>query len=173
MPLIVVQEDASSSLVLYPKINIMERELSLNLGHFVGAYINFHFLPTLNTDLLASNCVINVSEEDFEEYNNLHMAYTRKYMLSTNIGLGETNEFKSLRAFRNKLARKYLPETLECWVPKIFEGVDVQALKDGIKEYLWDTDLCWYSLRDEDIKIEFLIPDSWKSHVYLKLETKD
>jgi hypothetical protein len=48
--------------------------------------------------------------------------------------------------------RKYLPQTLEC-VFSLIRIDDMNKFKEGIKESLWNCDMCSYNIDEEKIEI--------------------
>ena len=119
-------------------------DLNEQLGRFVGHYIYFNFLPTLNVDLIQSHNVIEVSEEDYVEYLLISKALRNKYKF--NGGDGNTDiEYENYKTFQHHLAKKYLPNILVCDIPKIYV-TDIDLFKTGLRDQLWNTDLCWYKI---------------------------
>lgn len=140
------------------------------LGKLVGQFIFHKYLPTLSIDMLKSPTVITVSDEEKAEVDRLHQLLSDSYEDGTEpptkYGLKKTTEMahKNWIGCINKLAEKYLPEKLHCR----FEGIEVSNLKDfkdGLVDYLWNTDLSWY-MPDDDFWVE-VGKHSWFSEVIL------
>lgn len=142
------------------------------LGTLVGQIIFLKYLPTMNTDMLQSLHVIDVSEEDKAEVDRLHQILTDTYsdgtVPKTKYGMKESTEIahKNWIDYINVLAEKYLPKKLECHFEKIKVG-DFKEFKEGLTDYLWNTDLSWYMPEDDFWKET---PDfSYRSTVILTL----
>lgn len=123
------------------------------LGFYIGEYIYHRYLPTLSTDSLQSRKVITVSKEDEAENKRLEKQWfdsTRKQKFQ-----GKENDNPLWIEYYNHnkmLEKKYLPHLLKCRVPGItVENID--DVKAGIIQSLWDCDLCAYSLKPENINI--------------------
>jgi len=129
----------------------MEKKNSIEyqLEYYVGEYIFDHFLPTISTDIIKSRKVIQVSDEDAAENVKLEEIWENCSKPES----GESDEWKAYRAHKVMLGKKYLPHILKCYVPKIKVN-NINELKEGIINSLWNTDLCAYSLKPENIKIE-------------------
>lgn len=129
--------------------------LESQLGFYVGEQIVDDYLPTLSTGV-RSRQVIEVSEEDVTENNRLQeewyetTSYGRKHDSDGNTGNKEKWE---LYFQHNKmLEKKYLPEILKCYVG-ILNVENIDEFKKGIINSLWNSDICCYSLKSENIKI--------------------
>jgi hypothetical protein len=127
--------------------------LDYQLGYYVGAEIFNRCLPTLSSDSLQSRNVIKISEEDQKENERLDNEWyaTTKY--------GETPDEKAkegkwdlYHAHNKMLEKKYLPNPLVCHMD-ILNIQNLEEFKEGLVEYLWNCDMCSYSLRSEDIEI--------------------
>jgi hypothetical protein len=117
-------------------------DLNYQLGVYVGEVIEFRYLLTLSTDMLKTRNVIEVSPEDAERHRIVDEALNKTYEF--NGGNGDSKkEFEVYKALNNELARKYLPEKLQCRVPHI-SPTDMKQFHEGLKDQLWDTDLSHY-----------------------------
>ena len=123
-------------------------DLNYQLGIYVGQYIFFKYLPTLSTDMLKTRNVIHVNEDELIEHTTIDLELTQSYTVFG--GNGNSDDFfKRYKSFNNKLAEKYLPHELVCACPK-FSLTDIDEFKNGLREMLWDTDLCWYGIATND-----------------------
>jgi len=122
--------------------------LESQLGFYVGEYIYQHFLPTLSTDKLKSRKVVQVSEEDAVENARLETVWAA-CMKSND---SETEEWKAYYNHNKMLELKYLPHVLKCHIPQIYVE-NIEEFKKGLIDSLWNSDLCVYSLKPENIKI--------------------
>lgn len=142
--------------------------LETQLGYYVGEFIVTHTLPTLNIDLIKTRKVIHVSIPEADEYHRRDAAWQKTFNGHTS----EPNkEWEAMRTYRNELAKKYLPETLECFIPRIdfVENFKYTDFKKGLSFSLWDCDCSWYSC-DED-KIEMVEKETpYHTLIKLKLE---
>lgn len=140
----------------------------------IGEFIYYQYLPTLNIDLLKSNHVINVNDEETAEYERLHDIYwstCQKPELKSENHIA----FKTMRTYCRNLERKYLPNTLECGIPVDLSNIkNLNNVKLGIRESLWNCDICTYNI-DIDKIIITKTPEGYyyKTNVTLGLDTKE
>jgi hypothetical protein len=140
------------------------------LGKLVGEIIYHTKLPTLNVDMLKSPTVIFVSEDEKKEVDRLHQllsdAFYDDTKPETKWGVKKSYEIahKNWISEIDKLAKKYLPEKLHCRFDRI-ELTNIKDFKDGLIDYLWDTDLSWY-MPEDDFWVE-VGKHSWFSEVIL------
>jgi hypothetical protein len=121
------------------------------MGQLVGQIILIKYLPTLETDLIQTNKRVKITDEnDLKENQRLDeiifskMGYPhmeKEYSEAHGLWLAHTK----------MLAKKYLPEKLECRVTQI-EITDVDSFKQGLDDYLWDCDVSWYVAKDDFLK---------------------
>jgi hypothetical protein len=124
------------------------------LGYYVGEYIYSRFLPTLSTDLLQTRNVIKVSEEDELENKRLYDEWFKTSRFGSEWNSHENIEKWNLYQQHNKmLEEKYLPHELKCYFGLLHIKKEKQ-FKDGLINSLWNCDMCYYSLKPEDITIE-------------------
>jgi hypothetical protein len=133
-----------------------ESSIEVSLGIYVGQYIIDYYLPTISTDMLLSRKVIEVSEEEKIEYERLHKNWWDKYHDKRCSKKNEAEEeWKEYQDYIKLLHKKYLPETLVCYVPRFDINVEkIDDIKEAIRGSLWNCDLCNYSLERKDILIE-------------------
>ena len=116
------------------------------IGMLLGEIVWRTKMPTLSNDYIQSGVVISVSEEDRmrgEELNNI---------LSANYPNDpKSKEWLDWLAYNLEMAFKYLPHTFEYRTILPIETNDL-VIK-GIRDYLWGSDGCPYSLDLSDIKI--------------------
>jgi hypothetical protein len=140
------------------------------LGKLVGQLIFYTRLPTLNVDMLKSPTIIDVSEDETREVDRLHQLLIDTSeddtKPETKWGVKKSTEtaHKNWIGEINKLAEKYLPEKLHCRFERI-EINNIKEFKDGLADYLWNTDLSWYRVED-DFWLE-VGKSSWFSEVIL------
>ena len=141
-------------------------ELNYQLGWLTGEIIYEKYLPTLSTDMLHSKVVIEVTDKsDLEKHNKFE-----KQMDQT---LNNPDEYSKIHKewleFYKPMARKYLPKILECRSSYFIIPTDIELFKKGLNDYLWDTDLSWYTAKDG-----FLVQDdSYGIHITTILLTRD
>jgi hypothetical protein len=130
----------------------MQHTLESQLGFYVGEYIYFRYLPTLSTDSLQSRKVIKVSDEDTVENQRLESEWIKSTKRDRSSD-GVTEEWKAYLAHNRMLGEKYLPHYLKCHVPQVHIE-NIEEFKKGLINSLWNTDLCAYSLKPENIEIK-------------------
>ena len=140
----------------------MENE-SYDLGQLAGEIIQFKYLPTLEVDMIKTNNVISVSPEELIENKRLHDILECTYTFNGGDGF-DKEPHRNWMDHTNSLASIHLPETIECKITKI-NPTDMSSFKQGLNDYLWDTDLSWYTAVDG-----FFIPNmeyAWCSIIML------
>lgn len=116
--------------------------LNYQLGMYVGNYIVLTGLPTLSTDGLKSNTVIEVSAEETAEWAELEKKCFEKMQTEE-----FSKHFYENRKWYHKLEEKYLPETVELMVPRVVP-TNMEQFTEGIKAVLWDCDLSHYKIEE-------------------------
>jgi hypothetical protein len=126
------------------------------IGQLVGEIILIKYLPTLETDMIHTNKRVRITDVA-ELSENLRLNKLMDDILETRdkdyekkYGEFHTNWL----AHTNMLAKKYLPEKLECRVTQ-FEVTDVDSFKQGLDDYLWDCDVSWYVAKDDFLQPNF------------------
>ena len=133
------------------KFNNMDT-LEYKMGVMVGQHILSNFLPSLNIEGAKYNNGVDVSKEDSDKLDIL----TRKWF---NIKDKNSDEYKSAWKdrldFYHELLVKYLPHKLRCTIPiDLTEIENIIDVKNGIKDCLWDSDICSYDIELDNIIIE-------------------
>ena len=119
------------------------------MGQLVGEIILIKYLPTLETDMIETNNRVKVTDpEEYKENCRLDEILVTK-MSSKDDEYSEAHA--NWLAHTKMLAKKYLPEKLECRVTQI-EITDIDSFKQGLDEYLWDCDVSWYVAKDDFLK---------------------
>jgi hypothetical protein len=131
-------------------------------GYYAGEYIYMNFLPTLSVDGLQSRNVIKVSDEEEAEAKRLQDIWFPPEGFEAS---KDKTTWNNLRAYHEMLEAKYLPAELKCHMPCL-NVVNEAEFKEGLISSLWDTDLCHYSLKPENIRIEH-DEDGYCSYVVL------
>ena len=128
----------------------MKQDPNYYIGQLVGEIILIKYLPTLETDMIKTNTIVKITDED-ELKENIRLNYCMEALLETHDS-GYEEKYKEFHAEWLKhtymLAKKYLPEKLECRVTQI-EITDIDSFKQGIDDYLWDCDVSWYTAKDD------------------------
>lgn len=140
------------------KINNMSEEVNLNyeLGKMVGEFIVLRYLPTLATDSHKSRTVLPVPLEIEREWNKRHDAWLKvawDYSIDKNIREPESSKifYENLEWYKENIEKVYLPEVLECRVPR-FSHTNESDLVKGIKDAIWDCDMSHYDTDGIEIK---------------------
>ena len=151
-------------------VKIDELGLGYFLGEYMGEYIIDKCLPTLSCEEILTRRVIQVTIGEADKLKNLGDIWHSFY--SINQDSKESKEsWSNYRSFAEELTQKYLPQTLKCFLPLIsFKDSDVESIKSGIRDSLWQSDCCSYEIRDiNNIK---LYNDELWTVVELKLRIK-
>lgn len=146
----------------HPPRERVEQSQGFYLGWYIGEFITGHFLPGLSCD---DNTLvqIKISDEEQVEYDKLSQDLTIDRVTRTPEG------WDKYISYRKMLKKKYLPETLKCYVPN-FVSDDMEEVKRGIRESLWDSDVCNYQIsKNEDVEIGEEAGDWCQRLITLKL----
>ena len=118
---------------------IKATSMEYQLGTYVGELIARDQLPTLSTDWIQSQNVIEVTPEESKKVEELEMNWQKSHEAST-----PTNtEWEELITYRQTLEEKYLPEVLECYIQPV-NVEDEEQFKKGVADGIWDSDLSHY-----------------------------
>jgi hypothetical protein len=130
--------------------------LEFQLGYYVGSKVVTHYLPTLSTDSLQSRNIIQVSPEDTAENKRLDSEWydTTNYGKNKdeNFANGNPEKWNLYYQHNKMLEKKYLPDPLVCHL-RLLNVENWDEFKEGLIDYLWECDMCSYSLKAEDINI--------------------
>lgn len=110
-----------------------------NLGYMIGEYILWQYLPTLNIHPCQSCHVIEVSTDEMTEFNRLHDIW---FHLRNKSGERDI-AWEQLKIYEKYLDTKYLPETVECYLPITLSDI-TENIEQGIYQSLWDSDCSCY-----------------------------
>ncbi len=141
--------------------------LNYQLGTYVGEFILSNILPTLETDMIKTNRVIEVDEDDKQKLVILENLYedTREHHYDG----GSSELFRDIVKFRYELLHKYLPKKLECVVPAVYP-TNIVEFKQAIVDTLWGSDLCSYKCTvPDDIELLDTYNGSWSTIINLTL----
>ena len=145
------------------------KHLNYQLGQYVGEYITFKFLPTLSTDTLKTYNEVQVNLEDSVRHREVSEALERTYKWRGGDDNGK-EEFEVFKSLNNELAKKYLPEKLDCLVPKIHLTY-IDAFREGLQDQLWGTDLSHYWPEDDFYQAGHEL--GWADHITLTLKLNE
>jgi len=120
---------------------------SYDLATLAGEIILLKYLPTLETDMLKTNVIVKISATELIEEKRLHDILDNSYSFNGGDGNSEHNH-KIWLSYIKILAEKYLPKKIECVIPCITPK-DLKQFKEGLCDFLWDTDLSWYIPADD------------------------
>lgn len=137
--------------------------LEYQLGYMIGDQIVDRYLITLSNERGTRN-VIEILPEEQAEYDRLHNIWSDAYNIDKN---NSQEEWKSYRDYAHSLQKKYLPPKLECYVGRIESVNDINELKQGIRNALWNSDVCCYDTTIIDIE-EDLVMHFSKVIIYLE-----
>jgi hypothetical protein len=116
-----------------------------HLGTYVGEHIVDRYLPTLSIDVMQSRTVLQVSEEDAAQNKTLEEAWAMDMDTPAN--------WEAYHTHSKELQKKYMPAVLECPLP-LTKFNDEAEFKAGLRNALWECDICSYDISPENIKIE-------------------
>ena len=130
--------------------------LEFQVGIYVGEYVINRNLPTLSTDMIQTLNVIKVSDEDTSEHERLNNEWVARLTeAGFNSGCKFPKEWNAYLTFRKIIQKKYMPELLVCYVPKINVSEEgMEDFKNGFSVALWDCDCCSYYTDNDKVKID-------------------
>ena len=133
-------------------------------GFFVGEDIYNCNLPTISIDNIHTRKLISVTSEEIREFNRLEELWSNKY----HHGKDEANEeWDNVIKFRREMETKYLPPVLRCSY-HLMNIRDMVEFKKGLRDSLWNCDICHYKIEtDDDINI-FDDGDFYFTNIILK-----
>jgi hypothetical protein len=126
------------------------------LGFYVGLEIVNSYLPTLSTDMLQTRNVIQVSGKDMLKNIRLNEEWFETTRNGGNWNgkdeNGDKEKWDLYHQHNKMLERKYLPNPLICRL-SLLNIQNESEFKNGLRDTLWDCDLCSYNIEPENIKI--------------------
>lgn len=147
------------------------KKLNYMLGEQVGQLIVDNFLVSLSTEMVQTRNVIQVPQEEADEYKRLSDAHTQLWREKNMPNHDDecTQLFYVSRKYHHQLEKKYLPETIKATVLRV-APTNLKAFKKGIEDTLWDSDISNYSLAED-----FFIKNcklAWCSYINLVRDEK-
>jgi hypothetical protein len=134
-----------------------------DLGLLAGEIIEIKYLPTLETDMIKTFNVVTVDADELIENKRLERILNETYIF--NGGNGESKkEHKAWIDHVYILGAKHLPEKLKCRITNI-KPKCMTSFKEGLTDYLWNTDLSWYMPGNDFFKSN--IEHAWSSTIIL------
>lgn len=125
-------------------------DLNYDLGLMVGELIVNNHLPTLNTDMVNTNQIINVSDEETKKWVEISEKNFKRWLDNGMKNKDEEylKEFYENLKWYHLLEEKYLPETINVRINKI-KPTNLKDFKKGINDALWDCDFSHYTVNDD------------------------
>lgn len=145
-----------------------------SLGVYLGEYIVDHYLPTLSCSMIRSKNVIQTTWGEAQHLRKLDDAWYNKlneeqrklrkqfpdektWKLDNKAQELVKDKWNESIKYLHILEKKYLPHTLECYNIPVIDFSNEKhnkIIKKGVKDALWDCDMCSYSTKEEDIIFE-------------------
>lgn len=144
-----------------PSVKVIESSLDYQLGMMTSEYVIAVALPTLSTDSLQSNRVIEVSHELATKWKEMKETWFNS--VDSHGGHDTKVFYSNLEWYKRNIEDKYLEDELVVRVPKISPG-DLEGFAKGFEDALWNCDLSHYKygeLKQED-------DISWATKIILK-----
>lgn len=139
--------------------------MEYQLGWYVGEMIVTRYLPTLSVDMLQTRNCIKVSNDEELEAKRLNDVWYANY----DEKVKNDSNWIALRKYHAMLEEKYLPPVLECHIAPL-NVENMGEFKKGVRDSLWDSDLCHYDITDND-SIE-VVGDEGAYFTIIKLKYK-
>lgn len=133
------------------KLKKQNDKLNYQLGTYVGELIVALHLPTLSTDMLQTNKVIQVSEEKAKAWKEMD---DKHHDLWLSKGAPNSDEettklfYENRKWYMKNIEDVYLPNELKIQIPKV-NPTNLEKFKKGLDNALWDCDLSHYDLDPE------------------------
>ena len=143
---------------------------SYDLGRLVGEIIEVKYLPTLEIDMLRTSNIVKVDADELIENTRLSDILDGSYKFNGGLETDSKTKHKEWLNHTYILAKKHLPEKLQCRVTKITPKC-MTSFKDGLYSYLWNTDLSWYMPEDDFFGSNK--EHAWCSTIVLTLQTEN
>jgi len=143
------------------RLPIQRYSKDYQLGFYIGEMIFEKYLPTTDAVMLQTNHVIPLLPEDFIEYKRLEKEWS-DHMWANMGNKKEKNPIikaEGKRLFDIQLnfwrmaAKKILLPEIKCDILPLPRHLNVTKFKEGLSYFLWDCDMCSYSIEHEDIII--------------------
>jgi len=137
------------------------------LGYYIGEYIFYHFLPTIEIDSIHTRKLIKMDPAEKEVFEKLDNDWFELYQKTKEFG-AENPLWGQVQMMRKQFEEKYLPKELICHLPPT-NIRDESEFKRGLIVSLWNCDICHYSLNPDDIVIEQDVEDRYWTKIIFKL----
>lgn len=151
----------------------MSNNRDYNFGNWVGTEIS-RDLPVLETDIIHTNYIIKVSEEDRLEHSRLYNIWSDKIwsnkisnkVENSNNDETSSSDWENLKSHMDYLKYKYLEKKVFYSIESKIKIKDVDLFLKGISEALWDSDICNYKCKPEEIDLK-INEDNYLITLYL------
>ena len=127
----------------------MESTKDLQIGLLVGDKV-VNMLPTLSTDMLNSDFIIEVSVKLSDEWHNRN----DKWIKSTRTADKELSSkifYENLAWYKENIEKVYLPEEKEFIIRDYYLEEFNEEMIKGFNEAIWDCDLSHYTYFSHEI----------------------
>ena len=114
-------------------------DLNFQLGTMAGDYVVATQLPTLSTDMMQTKCVIEVSKELSDTWQEKD----EKWFNTANRQHREKIFQENLKWYKENIEAVYLEKEIVVRVSRI-EPTDLEQFAKGFQLSLWDSDLSHY-----------------------------
>jgi hypothetical protein len=136
----------------------MEINLNYQLGLLTAEYVIATQLPSLSTDSLPTNTVIQVNKPLTEEWNRRHQKWWKS---NCNNDIFHDN----LKWYKKEVEGKYLKDKVKVKIPTI-QPTELENFKEGFSDAIWDCDRSHY-IFDEFVE-DLYLDVSYRRHLILK-----
>ena len=130
-------------------------DLNFQLGVMAGDYVVVTQLPTLSTDMMQTNCVIEVSKE-------LSDIWHEKQEEWRNAEDSSEKFEENLKWYKENIEGVYLEDEIQVRIARV-EPTDLEQFAKGFELALWDSDLSHY-------KYSEFIPNKKWGDTFIKLK---
>lgn len=134
------------------------KDLNYDLGWLAGDYVIATQLPTLSTDDLKTNVVIEIPEELAKIWNEKDELWLKETDKQTKSKLFKEN----LKWYKKNIKDVYLEEEILVRITRV-EPTNLELFGRGFEDALWDSDLSHYSFFE-------MVPNKEYGDTFIKLK---
>lgn len=141
-----------------PLVDDYMEDLNFQLGQMAGEYVVATQLPTLSTDRIHTNCIIEVDQKLYDIWHEKE----EKWYNTTNEQLRTKIFYENLKWYKENIEDVYLEDEIHVRVSRV-EPTDLKQFVKGFEVALWNSDLSRYKYS------EFILNKKW-GDTFIKLK---
>ena len=138
-----------------PLVDDYMEDLNFQLGCMAGDYVVATQLPTLSTDMMHTNCIIEVDQKLYDIWHEKQEEWR-----NAEHGSGKFEE--NLKWYKENIEAVYLEDEIQVRISRV-EPTDLEQFAKGFELALWDSDLSHY-------KYSEFVPNKEWGDTFIKLK---